>query len=112
MNIYIYRAIGIMYKKFGGSNYGFPQLPLVTRIAPSGPIQPRQGRKAGILAVDQVAGVVNHAMGLCDQVEGVHEVEPLRVIEVIADQGADRILVNPDRFAVCRDFHLLPLRPA
>jgi len=36
----------------------------------------------------------------------------LSVIEVIADHRADAGLVNPDRFAVSRDFHLLPLRPA
>ena len=62
----------------------------------------------GWLGADQVAVVVNHAVGFCDQPESVHQTSFVSVIEVIADQGADSVLVNPDRFAVGRDFHLRP----
>ena len=63
----------------------------------------------GWLGADQVAVVVNHAVGFCDQPESVHEAGLIGVVDVTTKQGADCILVNPDRFAVCRDFHLLPL---
>ena len=63
----------------------------------------------GWLWVDQVAGVVNHAVGFCDQPEGVHQAGFVFVVDAATKQIADCILVNPDRFAVCRDFHLLPL---